>query len=228
VTTPRTRTGYDRVAASYDGHFRRNVDRWEDEVLANLLAPLVYDKSVLDLGCGTGWLLDHTRPRSYLGLDRSPEMALVCMGKHTGAEVVVGDVGATGWWKGDWRDAEAGRRFDVVCATWAAEYFRPLDRLLAQIVTNLLRRPGVIALHGCQPRGSARAHFIDPDLAHTERNWSPGPVRKAARRAGLANPESFGIGAMPDELARRKWLWQAGLFAPLVMHYSVLHVWRLA
>jgi SAM-dependent methyltransferase len=216
------RGGYDEVAGSYDEHFRRDIDRWEDDRLAELLTPLVTERDVLDLGCGTGWLLDHCEPAYYVGVDTSAGMGKELERKHPGADFWHAYVTP-----GFWRDLPE-QQFDVVVSTWAAEYLLPLDLLLSDIASHFLRRPGIIALHGCQRRGSRRAHFIDPTLAHRGPPFRPGPVRSAARRAGLPMPVSVGVGATPDRLATTRQLWRLGLRAPVALHYSALFVWSLS
>ena len=221
VTPPRTtRAGYDTVAGSYDSHFCRRIDEWEDDHLAELLDPVIDGRDVLDLGCGTGWILDHLSPGHYVGVDRSRAMGEELRRKHPGVDVYQAEVGSYGWTG----NLPLGR-YDTVVATWAAEYFLPLRAVLAAISVNLLRRPGIIALHGCQPRGSARGHFIDPTLAHRGPPFRPGPVAEAATWAGLPKPVSVGIGATPDVMARWRPLWRAGLRAPVAWHYSALHTW---
>jgi SAM-dependent methyltransferase len=211
---------YDVVADEYDGHFRRPVDEWEDERLTGFLSPLVDGMDVLDLGCGTGWLLDHLHPASYIGLDASAAMLNLLQDKHPDAKVYKCQVGTPGWQvEQPWE----GFRYDAIVSTWAAEYFPNFGVLLLQL-SRLIRRGGVVALHGCQPRGSRRSHFISAELAHTERNFTMRRVRIDSYLSG--RPLSLGTGALPDALARQRWLWRLGCLAPARMHYGVLHIWR--
>jgi SAM-dependent methyltransferase len=216
---------YDVVADGYDGHFDRPVDAWEDQRLAGFLAPMVDGADVLDLGCGTGWLLDHLTPASYVGLDASAAMLNLLLDKHPYAEVYKCEVGSPGWLAGQrWEMASTDTGlYDTVTATWAAEYFPHLGQLILQL-SRLIRRGGHIALHGCQPRGSRRNHFISHELAHTDRNFTLRQVRKDTFLSG--RPESHGTGALPDSLAHTRWLWQTANLAPARLHYGVLHVWR--
>lgn len=227
AVTPRTaraRGSYDRVAESYDSHFTRPVDRWEDDRLARLLRPLVEGRRVLDLGCGTGWVLDHLSPVHYVGIDRSQAMLDTLQRKHPGPGVDTYrlEVGEPGW-TGD-MPLMAGW-VDVVVSTWAAEYFVDLAALLTDL--RLRIGPTWIALHGCQPRGSRRDHFIDPGLAHRGPPFLPRKVAAASRAAGLHQPVTVGIGATPDRWAAARWRWEAGLRLPARLHYSALHVWML-
>ena len=141
---------YDGLAGQYDEHYRRPVDLWEDARLAELLDPFVTGRDVLDLGCGTGWLLDHLRPGGYCGVDQSAAMLAELGRKHPAAQVRKASVGEPGWE----RELPLPRSWEVAVATWAAEYFN-LDQVLP-VLAGLVEPGGVIALHGNQPRGQRR------------------------------------------------------------------------
>ena len=214
--------GYDDVAPTYDGHFTRPVDRWEDERLAGLLAPLVDGLDVLDLGCGTGWVLDHCCPDDYVGVDASAAMLAELKEKHPRAEVIEATIGTPGWSEGlGWW------RFDAIVSTWAGEYFPGLPELLRELRRHLRGGGGTIALHGCQPRGSRRGHFISAELAHRGRLFVPARVAEAGDWADLGEPKSYGTGALPDVLARWRAPWCVALAAPVRWHYGALHVWEV-
>lgn len=74
---------YDRhTAAHYDTHLTRPISQAENQVIYPSLAPMVNGRHVLDVGCGTGAVLDRLSPRSYLGLDSSPDMLYEARRKH--------------------------------------------------------------------------------------------------------------------------------------------------
>jgi hypothetical protein len=122
-----------------------------------------------------------------------------------------------------WIDQLPDRRWSVIVATWCADFFRPLSRVLWDI-NNLATPRAVVALHGHQRRGWRRAHCVDIGVASHGR-FTPVAVRTAGREAGLGPARSWGTGATPDALANTRWLWRAGLAAPVGLHYSALHVW---
>lgn len=208
---------YDVVADSYDRHFQRPVDRWEDARLASLLHPYADGRDVLDLGCGTGWLADHLSPASYTGVDESTSMLAELGRKHPRATVRKVSVGQRGWH----RELPDGQ-WDLIAATWAADYFPNLPELLAEAMLRV-RAGGVLALHGTQPRGHRRRHFVLREAPYFP--LDPDTVGRAARAAGLGPPVSYGIGALPDPLAVTRRLWTALLAVPVGWHYSALHVW---
>ena len=211
---------YDDAAADYDGWFTRPVDRWEDARLARLLHPLVDGRRALDLGCGTGWLLDHCAPSGYLGVDCSKPMLAELLRKHPAAEVAHVEVMTDPAWavplRGDW---------DVITATWSLEFLGELGILLS-VLRLLAGRGGVLALHGTLPRGHRRAHFTARDWDHER--LTPRLARQASRGAGMPRPRSSGTSALPDALQfLGPAAFRAALAAPASAHYSALFTWRL-
>jgi trans-aconitate methyltransferase len=212
---------YDAIADTYDGHFRRPVDQWEDDRLAALLAPLADDRDVLDLGCGTGWLLDHCRPAYYTGVDCSVPMLANLLDKHPDAAVVKATVGEPGW-QAALREHRARLQWDVITATWSLQYLGDLPVLL-RVLSGM--DPRVIALHGYLPRYRRRSHEITGEARPVVVPWQ---MRAAARHAGLAQPRLSGTGSLPDGLARTRAGWQvAAALTPSRWHYAALWVWRL-
>jgi SAM-dependent methyltransferase len=209
---------YDDLADEYDGRYTRPIDRWEDERLVELLAPYVNGEDVLDLGCGTGWVLDNLAPTGYLGVDESAAMLAELTRKHPDADVVKSSVGERAW-----AEQLPGRRWPVIVATWSADFFLPLDRVL-WVLQQLAQPRGIVALHGHQRRGWQRSHCADIGVEYHGR-FTPRRVRSSGHEAGLGPARSWGTGATPDALARSRWMWRAGLAAPVGWHYAALHVW---
>jgi SAM-dependent methyltransferase len=212
---------YDSIAAHYDEHFTRPVDRWEDDRLAALLAPLVADSDVLDLGCGTGWLLDHCGPAWYTGVDCSAPMLATLAAKHPGTTLVKATVGEPGW-QSELRRYRAALRYEVVTCTWALQYLGDLGVLLKLLASF---DPAVIALHGYLPRYRHRAHEITGEPRPVVAPWR---IREAALAAGLGAPRIAGTGALPDRLAVTRGVWRSAAAAvPARWHYAALWTWRL-
>lgn len=214
-------TPYDEAAATYDRHFRRVVDLWENEVLGELLAPVVAGRRVLDLGCGTGWLADHLAPADYTGVDCSGPMLAELSRKHPDATVVKAEVGAPRWQETlGWP-----RTYQVVTATWSLEYLGELAALLA-VVKGLTEPGGVLALHGSFPRGHRRAHFSVKAAPY--KPIGPHQVRAASVAAKLPRPRITGTSALPDGAAGLgRGAWRTALRVPAGMHYAALWRWDL-
>lgn len=80
---------YDPIAPVYDAAFADPASTTENQQLLDLLGDLS-QLSVLDVGCGTGFLLDHTTPAHYTGLDPSAGMLTELRRKHpTYSEAVI-------------------------------------------------------------------------------------------------------------------------------------------
>jgi len=217
--------GYDALAPEYDGHFTRPVDHWEDKRLADILRPVVDGARVLDLGCGTGWLLDNCSPTAYTGVDNSPAMLAELTRKHPRAAVVKAEVGQPGW-----TEAIPQCWFDAITATWALQYLFPegsAPSLRSLLVTcrSMIRPGGVIAMHGYLPRYRNRHHYIGwPRNVPPVVRWHI--TRAATEGTGLSGPRLIGCGALPDAFAFNESAWWAAInLVPATMHYSGLWMW---
>ena len=217
---------YDVVADAYDAHFNRPVDRWEDERLTELLRPHVDKRFVLDLGCGTGWVLDHLHPWNYVGVDASAAMLEILRRKHPGEITVKATIGANGW-LAEVDDRWPGR-IETVVSTWAAHDFGDLA-LLLQDLRHHLYRGTIVALHGQAPRYKHRAHYVldGDDEKRGYLRFTPKACERAAFITGAHLLSCAGIGALPDRLAYSHTAWRAALAAPPRYHYSFLALWRL-
>jgi SAM-dependent methyltransferase len=82
--------GYDKLAWEYDKGYQDNFSKAEEYVLGNFLSRLVdmgAGGNILDMGCGTGLLLDLLKysdniKERYFGYDISDEMLKVARVKH--------------------------------------------------------------------------------------------------------------------------------------------------
>lgn len=99
---------YDAIAPVYDNLFADQQSVDEDNDVINLIGDLS-KKSVLDVGCGTGLLLDYTKPAQYTGVDPSSAMLSQLLRKHR-ARVVCSTL----------RAFPEQRRYDKVIALFGA------------------------------------------------------------------------------------------------------------
>lgn len=77
-------TNYDKISENYDTLFNDEESVKEDK---ELLALLDIKGSVLDVGCGTGLLLDYMKVEKYIGTDVSNGMLNVFRDKHPEVEL---------------------------------------------------------------------------------------------------------------------------------------------
>jgi len=82
---------YDREAAEYDKNYSSPICEAEDKIVASLVAPYIKGR-VLDVGCGTGSLVDYFSPQEYYGLDVSEKMIERVRAKYPKGIFSVGDM----------------------------------------------------------------------------------------------------------------------------------------
>lgn len=82
---------YDKEAAEYDKNYSSPVCLAEDKIIASLTAPYIKGR-VLDIGCGTGSLLNYFSPQEYYGLDISEKMIEKARAKYPKIIFSVGDM----------------------------------------------------------------------------------------------------------------------------------------
>jgi len=82
---------FNKIASERDKWKRRNKYYHRDiEKLLNFLVP--EDSSVLEIGCGTGDILNCLKSEKKIGIDISPQMVAVAKKKYPGLEIEVMDV----------------------------------------------------------------------------------------------------------------------------------------
>lgn len=170
---------WDAAARRYDQAYSDPASRAENKVIQRWLRPLTCQGGrLLDLGCGTGLVLDlvpELAPR-YVGVDISPAMLEVARGKHPEATLVQGDLAdPDAWPAGPFNGVAALFSLSEVADTYQALFERMLARLGAHGHALVITYgPGVptpqqVALTGNTP------------------SWvTPQELLQAAERAGFA------------------------------------------
>jgi SAM-dependent methyltransferase len=172
---------YDEKADAYDDHFRRKVDRVEDRVLYGWLRPHLTGRRVLDVGCGTGALLQHAAPARYTGIDISEQMVrrarIKSMG-YQGARFAVGDWCDTG-------QPRVGGGYDTAVCLWAFSYMTD-PFLAAARMFEAVREGGTVVIHAYTARYPKREHYVLNGAADAlVTTFSPDELRAVARHVGL-------------------------------------------
>jgi 2-polyprenyl-3-methyl-5-hydroxy-6-metoxy-1,4-benzoquinol methylase len=76
-----TEKHFDEIASDYDDY--KNRSKYYYDSLKELLAQLIpKDKIVLEIGCGTGDLLNHLKPKKGFATDTSGKMVRIAKKKH--------------------------------------------------------------------------------------------------------------------------------------------------
>ena len=157
-------------AERYDAWYSGETVAREDARIDAALRPLFRRAaSVVDVGCGTGALLDRHAPLdgTYLGLDVSDQMLDRLRGKYGGAEIVQADMD---------RRFNLARRFDLAVCEFSFNYFERPDIALENL-SRLVRPGGVLFLALLEPKRQLYAscpHRFGrrcPTLFHTGRTF---------------------------------------------------------
>lgn len=161
VAKNRLRSHYDNLASRRD-RFRRINSYYHGELLRHLRRHIPEGKTVLEAGCGDGFLLRSLKPSNGLGLDLSPEMVkrakAVPATDGSRVEFQVGDVEARRW----------DEAYDyVVCSDLLGDLFD-----IQQALENLRG--------ACSAGSRVVLHYHNVF-------WEP--VVKLAQRMGLKSPQ---------------------------------------
>lgn len=173
---------YNTVAARYDANYTSVSDRAEDRFVYSVLGPLD-DLDVLDVGCGTGAVLEHAgTPRHYVGLDPSPAMLAVARKKFPQRRLVEAD---------DYKVGRMPRRsYDLVVAMWSFSYLNPGA---ARRIEEVLRPGGRFFGIAYAPRYVRRPAFMYKGVSHDARTWTPSELRAHLHLAGFTSVRVRGL-----------------------------------
>ncbi len=83
---------YDKEAPFYDEGYMKPLCIAEEKVIMILIESMITDKKVLDVGCGTGLLLNYFKIDQYLGIDISPNMIRIAESKFPENQFVVANM----------------------------------------------------------------------------------------------------------------------------------------
>lgn len=184
---------YDELASDYDHLFTDNISKAEDDYIAKRFLPLITkaqteNEFVVDVGCGTGWLLDHwtIAPENYIGFDVSRPMLNEAKRKHPFYAFALADM--TEKWQPYCLNA------DLIFSLFCAANYDTVNNHIASIKRAL------------SPRGTAVvvAHTIGfwKDKQKTEKlcirhvdkgwqEWTPLKVNAACEKHGMKAKISY-------------------------------------
>lgn len=178
---------YDALAEGYDSLFTSAVDAAENEALSRLLKDKVQG-AVLDIGCGTGLLLDllNIDTTHYLGVDISHGMIDVARRKHPHHQ---------------FRHADAedlselpDESFDVAVSLFSCLSYTPKPRSVISECHRVLRPGGRVILMVYGPKRAERHHGVHctPSAPPSYRAFTARQMRNAMD-GGLFRPTVRGF-----------------------------------
>lgn len=189
---------YDQLAPTYDQHFTRPIDRAEDAVLAKVVGP-TKGLALLDLGCGTGHLLDTLpdKPYRYTGVDLSIGMLNVAHQQHSSAHLF----SQQHWLRADvcddnWTVDPA----DVTVALWSWSYFTE-PNMAAWNAYRFTRVGGRLVVLAYTERYRHRPSHLTPDLPFT--TYTPKGLTSELSSAGWSGVQVSPFRVLPDAAAAR-------------------------
>jgi len=179
---------YNSVAEQYDNIFVDNLSIAEDKALVKILKPLIKealiaDGTILDVGCGTGWLLDHTKipVSNYVGFDISHEMIKRSSTKHKRHK----------FYQGDMKIKWATKKAKLVLSLWTvANYDTPKRQIRYMAETLEPKGKAVFVVHTAgffrdKRRSEGKALPLDCYKKDGWRAWTAGEIRQEAIAQGL-------------------------------------------
>lgn len=126
-------TLYDKLANNYDTHYRHPIHQIEDDFVYDLLRKRgLLNGIILDIGCGTGNLLDNARLSNwkYTGIDISKEMLYLAQMKHKSFDFKHRDI----------VEYRIDQHFDnIICLFGGMSYVQNQNKAIDNIYHSLVR-----------------------------------------------------------------------------------------
>lgn len=180
---------YDDLAVAYDDFHTDGKslaeNRWVARHLRRFIRPT---DTVVDLGCGTGLLLDFVpiSPERYVGVDISAGMLDLARDKHPGYRFVEGNLEGS-------LDALEGARFDVAVSLFGSPSYCQLSPVAAN-VQRVLAPGGRFFLMYCGPNYLRRSTYINQGKALLM------PRSARALRAVYPSAQIWGMSSLVDRV----------------------------
>ena len=141
---------YNKIANKYDKRYKRPIHFVEEEIISEFLPELRSDQTVLDIGCGTGNMINvgQYTNQQYTGIDISEKMLDTAIQKYQGYNFI----------HGDGQQCVKVGGFDCVLHIFGQLNYMGIHEWLDSIIKNL-RVKGTFVTVCYAP--SSRAEYID-------------------------------------------------------------------
>jgi len=187
---------YDVIAPTYDQVYRDSQSQAEDRWVSRLIRQQVGNRwvDVLDLGCGTGWFLDHLQDvtRGYLGIDSSQGMLDQFWTKHplflnsAGRGIRRVDLN-TPWFLARAQD------FDLVVSTYCSPSHAADPGLLLRRCYDVLRPGGQLFLMPSADGSKHRRRLLPAEAYQHDIPWHAADAEQWVDDAGFTDIELHGL-----------------------------------
>ena len=130
------------MANVYDNAYVGKREQYEDSLINKyLLKHKILEGSVLDLGCGTGKVLEFKHNiTEYYGIDLSKKMLKICRKRHQNVNLIKGDMGNL--------QTYSKKKFDNVVSTYGSISYLKQPEKLPKILKKVLKTNGKAYLMG--------------------------------------------------------------------------------
>ncbi|WP_313340162.1 class I SAM-dependent methyltransferase [Sedimentibacter sp.] len=140
---------WDRMAEAYE-QFTSGEDSYSSKIewpCIQKMLPDLSEKSVIDLGCGTGrftFLLENKNPAKIIGIDLSDDMLKLAKAKAK-------KIASTAvFYKGDISKSFTDEKFDFIFSSTVSHYIKDLNKLFSNIY-DMLKPDGICVISAMNP-----------------------------------------------------------------------------
>lgn len=196
---------WDKLAAKYDSLWvqKYSLSPTRREVLRQITK--IRPKSMLDLGCGTGQLIEAVEHQEHcycVGIDKSSEMIELARVKNPDATFIVADISA------GMPQQLYGQQFDLITCTHSFPYYSQKARAF-EVVAELL------SLHGA-------AIFVQASINNSYDSAVMAVIEKTAEKAEYLSGAEFSALAAKQFVIAEEFLIRERWFMPSICGF-VLH-----
>jgi 2-polyprenyl-3-methyl-5-hydroxy-6-metoxy-1,4-benzoquinol methylase len=198
IDARRVQTHFDHVAVEYDRWKARAAYyyAWLARLLREQIPP---GARVLDLGCGTGTLLNAVAPARGVGVDLSPEMVRLAHDRFPHLDFRAGDAQLLG----------QGETFDYVLLVDVLEHLSN-PRAVLEAARHACRVDGRVIVLTANPLWRPILHMAEAlhlKMPEGDHRWlRPAEIRQALRDAGLAILREDRRVLIPKRIPLLSWL----------------------